>query len=538
MTVPGNAGIAPAGSCWFALQTLPRLLAAFTSEISGVEEGVDIEYIHRMRVASRRLRAALPLFKDCFSEKHNEKWMREITRVTRALGEARDADVQIDFLEKSLKKIQKQGIPKTGGIPANRTTGEPAIRFLLLALKKKRDLSQKKVQSAIADLEKSGITGEMQTVFSAMDAGFRAGRKKPCRSAIPARAAFRIRKRISTLLSFGPWVIHPEAVAEHHATRIAAKKLRYTMEVYGPAYRNNLEKPLARVKKIQEILGDVHDCDVWIDQITTLLLRERTLLRSGKKTGRPDTLTLASLKYLLHDRETERKRRYRQFVRYWQALERVQLWDELRTFLDTGRKSSFRPPPSYPEPDAAAAVHALAGFCPELLPHCRTVNGLALMLFDALQTLHGLGKHDRFLLACAAELHDIGWIHGERGHNRSGAEMVFTSESLPFDLEERAILASAILLHRGKNPPGSREYLDLVSEKNRTKCLVLASLLRIADGLDYPHSGAVQEIHCTLSADGVKCTLTGSGTMRVEKERAQGKADLFSEVLGKSMVIG
>jgi CHAD domain-containing protein len=80
--------------------------------------------------------------------------------------------------------------------------------------------------------------------------------------------------------SFEPWVTQADAVAEHHAMRIAAKKLRYTMEVYGPVYRLGLKKPHARVKKVQEILGDLHDCDVWIDGVTRLLLRERSRMRS------------------------------------------------------------------------------------------------------------------------------------------------------------------------------------------------------------------------------------------------------------------
>ena len=71
------------------------------------------------------------------------------------------------------------------------------------------------------------------------------------------------------------------------------------MEIYGSVYRNSLKKPLARVKKIQEILGDIHDCDVWIDHITLILIRERNLLRSSKGTKRPDTTTLASLKMVL-----------------------------------------------------------------------------------------------------------------------------------------------------------------------------------------------------------------------------------------------
>jgi CHAD domain-containing protein len=537
MAVPVNTALPHTGLCWYGMQKLPGLLDAFTSEIAGVKGAQDIEYIHRMRVASRRLRAALPLFRTCFPDKQYMKWMQEITRITRALGDARDADVQIAFLIKSMKKNQKDPDLQEKRTPFHQPSMEPAIRFLLLGLQEKRNVYQKRVLSAISGLEKSHVPDEMRLVFITWEEELRATRKKPCLSGISPAAAFRIRKRLSNLLSYDPWVLHPEAVAEHHATRIAAKKLRYTMEIYGSLYRNNLKKPFARIKKIQEVLGDVHDCDVWIDQITILLLRERALFRSGKGTKRPDTATLSSLKILLRDRETERKRRYRQFVRYWQALEREHLWDELRRSLDTGRKSCFRPRESYGDDEAAGSVKVLSGIYPGIQSHSRHVTDLALMLFDSLQPIHSLGAHDRFLLGSAGELHDIGWKYGQPGHNRRGAEMLFSDETLLFDLEERGILAFIVLSHRGKVRTDSCPYLDFISPEYRKTAHMLAAILRIADGLDYPHTGSVHEVHCIISADNVTCTVTGTGDTKVEKERAQGKADLFVQVFEKTLVI-
>jgi CHAD domain-containing protein len=319
MTVPCKDTLPHTGLCWYGMQKLPGLLAAFTGEMNGVKEAQDIEYIHRMRVASRRLRAALPLFRACFPDKQYKKWMQEISKITRALGDARDADVQIAFLLKSKKKIQNDRGLQKKRTQDHQPSMEAAIQFLLSSLQKKRKILQDRVLSAISGLEKSRVTDEMQSVFTTMGEEFRTARKKPSLYGIAPVARLRIRKRLLHLLSYESWVIHPEAVAEHHAIRIAAKKLRYTMEIYGSIYRNNLKKPLVRVKKVQEILGDIHDCDVWIDHITTLMLRERSLLRSLKRTKHPDTTTLSSLRVLLRDRENERRRRYRQFVRYWQG---------------------------------------------------------------------------------------------------------------------------------------------------------------------------------------------------------------------------
>lgn len=217
-------------------------------------------------------------------------------------------------------------------------------------------------------------------------------------------------------------------------------------------------------------------------------------------------------------------------MRYWQALARNRLWDELRALLDTGRKARFRPAEHYPENEIAGAVSTLAGIYPGIRPHCRHVTELARMLFDALQSLHNLQEHDRFLLSCAGELHDVGWKFGQAGHNRRGAEMVFSDETLPFDLEERATLALIIHAHRGKIRPATIPYLEFISPEHRQKALKLAAILRVADGLDYLHTGSVQEVHCSLTGDNVVCTVTGTGDLSGEKERARGKTDLFSQV--------
>lgn len=537
MTSRSSSGNPQSGLCWYAVQKLPSLLDAFSSEIAGVQEAQDIEYIHRMRVASRRLRAALPLFSTCFGEKQYTKWMRELTGITRALGQARDADVQIAWLEKSLKRLRKEGDAVADRTKTGNPSMEPALRFLLLDLQKRRGNLQKRVLSALSVLEKSRVITEMQDAFSSLKVSTGPGTGRLALHGIPPVAAFRISRRLMTLLSFEPWVKDPEAVAEHHATRIAAKKLRYTMEVYGLIYRQGLKKPLARVKKIQEILGDVHDCDVWIDHITEILLRERSLLRSGKKAGQPDTATIASLKEVLKDRESERKRRYRQFVTSWYAFVRTHIWEDLRTTLDEGRKVRFRPRSMAAEDETRAAVDLLARECPGTLDHSRQVTWLALGLFDQLQSLHDLGPRERFLLGSAGLLHDIGWKDGDAGHNKRGAEQVIADERLPFDLAERGMVALLVLSHRGKVRLASHPYFPLLSPEIQKKIRILAAILRIADGLDYPHRGSVTGFTCSVNPDTVICTVSGTGDLSTERERACHKADLFRQVFYHDLVI-
>lgn len=59
----------------------------------------EIERVHDMRVATRRLRAALEVFEPCFPPKRHRKALKRVKALADALGERRDRDVAIEFLE-------------------------------------------------------------------------------------------------------------------------------------------------------------------------------------------------------------------------------------------------------------------------------------------------------------------------------------------------------------------------------------------------------------------------------------------------------
>ena len=65
---------------------------------NGCIDGTDIEFVHDMRVASRRLRAAMQNFSDCFASKRKafRRHLKQIERITSTLGGVRDLDVLID----------------------------------------------------------------------------------------------------------------------------------------------------------------------------------------------------------------------------------------------------------------------------------------------------------------------------------------------------------------------------------------------------------------------------------------------------------
>ena len=81
-----------------------RVVAVRTEEVFEHAERVfdtgDIERVHDMRVATRRLRAALEIFAVCFPKAEHRKCLKEVKRLADALGERRDPDVAIEGFEK------------------------------------------------------------------------------------------------------------------------------------------------------------------------------------------------------------------------------------------------------------------------------------------------------------------------------------------------------------------------------------------------------------------------------------------------------
>ncbi len=84
-------------------QAAARAVKVRSKEVFAHTEGVldlgDVERVHDMRVATRRLRAALEVFEPCIPRKRHHKALKRVKALADALGERRDADVEIAALE-------------------------------------------------------------------------------------------------------------------------------------------------------------------------------------------------------------------------------------------------------------------------------------------------------------------------------------------------------------------------------------------------------------------------------------------------------
>lgn len=118
--------------CSNGMRYIRKAYAALKREAKGAQSGDDSGHIHRLRGASRRLRAALPIFSSCFPRKNYRRWSRAGKKITSSLGRARDLDVQIAFLEDYMEKNEAGA----AGTPNERPGQDAALSGLEALLAK------------------------------------------------------------------------------------------------------------------------------------------------------------------------------------------------------------------------------------------------------------------------------------------------------------------------------------------------------------------------------------------------------------------
>lgn len=304
---------------YFAADAMLLRLRQLMKEREGIKLADDIEYIHRMRVASRRLRSALDHFEECFPKKQLKKWKAFIKKVTKTLGAARDLDVQIDFLEsfehahEDDEKQMKKGVDR-----------------LLLRLRQQRKRQQKHVTAMADMIAGDSIIAEMDETLRGIIVSAKLNNATDPSPYGRKKAAEVAAVRLEELLSFETYVHQPELVEELHEMRIAAKHLRYTLEIFEPLFALKIKKYIKAVKQVQEYLGDIHDCDVWIAHLPDFLEDEEAFTEEYYGHTRGFKRIKEGVLYLFEERKKTRTEIYDAFIAYWKKLREEDVWNDLR----------------------------------------------------------------------------------------------------------------------------------------------------------------------------------------------------------------
>jgi CHAD domain-containing protein len=134
-----------------------RVVAVRAQELwdhaAGVLDTEDIERVHDMRVATRRLRAVLEIFAPCFPGAMHREVLRDVKRLADALGERRDPDVQI------------AGLRRYAGRAAS--ADRPGLDLLIARLAERQARGNLALADALAEVERSDLRGRLVALAEA-----------------------------------------------------------------------------------------------------------------------------------------------------------------------------------------------------------------------------------------------------------------------------------------------------------------------------------------------------------------------------------
>jgi hypothetical protein len=161
-------------------------------------------------------------------------------------------------------------------------------------------------------------------------------------------AARIVRVRLGELRSFVPAALHEDCVIEQHDMRIAAKRLRYILEATELCFGRAGTTARRRAKDLQDILGELHDCDEMLPRIEHHLaeLRSADSVAVRERAGEavdldpalaaraPHRTAYRGLEVLAVYVEARRRLLFQRFCDFWDEQEGAGTWARLERAAD------------------------------------------------------------------------------------------------------------------------------------------------------------------------------------------------------------
>ena len=281
----------------------------------------DPEGVHSMRVASRRLRSALRSFLSHLNEREVAPVAKQIKTIADALGDVRDQDVAIQALQDLSSEAPKRF--------------SDSLQQLIDSRKERREAARRNLKKQIGKTRLEQLTVEFRGAVTSVAQHQVTTTLPASESSYLDVARAIIDDRLSDLEQLSKSLYYPDDVQPLHDMRIAAKRLRYAIELFEECFPSDIGSFAKHAALLQTDLGQLHDCDVWIDDFRKRIAGFRKLAK------RDEVETFVWL--FAHYQELRNKYYREAFFRWssWQA-------DDLSTKLT----QQLQPEPQ-PEPGRA-----------------------------------------------------------------------------------------------------------------------------------------------------------------------------------------
>ena len=296
--VPKTPGITAGDTLAEAGRKVLRMhLARMLAVEAGTRSGEDIEDLHKMRVATRRMRAVWRVFDGAYKPRVQRRYVRELREVARALGMVRDLDVMLENLGLYVATLPDDGKAAMQPMRAEWEHQREQHRGELVTMLDSRDYRD--FVEDYLDFTDTQGAGQAPVV---------PGTPVLVRDTAAGRcwvAYERVRAHSVTLA----WADVPAL----HALRIDCKRLRYTLESFREVLPTaRIDELIAEVVRLQDHLGLLNDADV-------AAARSRAWLTANA--SRVSSESLAAVRLYLDTREAEVARLRRRFPPLWRRVE-------------------------------------------------------------------------------------------------------------------------------------------------------------------------------------------------------------------------
>ena len=280
----------------------------------GTRLGEDIEELHDMRVATRRMRSAFRVFGPYFESDKIKPFLKGLRRTGRALGSVRDLDVFMHkaqvYLDKALQEEQFNLDPLLASWQQQRQ----AAREGMLAC-----LDGKRYQRFVRDF------GQFLWTAGAGAVPVPADQPQPhqVRHVVPAL----IYGRYEVVRGYET-VVENASIAALHALRIDCKRLRYSLEFFREVLGSEVEDVIDEVVVIQDHLGNLHDADVACHLLIEFLNQW------SEREGR-ERINIGGVTHYLVAKQNELRTLLDSFPEAWQHFNRPEMRRKLALAVST-----------------------------------------------------------------------------------------------------------------------------------------------------------------------------------------------------------
>ncbi len=169
--------------------------------------------------------------------------------------------------------------------------------------------------------------------------------------------------------------------------------------------------------------------------------------------------------------------------------------------------------------------------------HLRRIEECALLIYDKIKRVHGMGKRERFLLRMLVRLHNIGKFINPKSHYEHSYNIISGLDLVGVSDKEQNLLAVCSLFHSSVLPDKTYACYDRLSLEDRILVSKLCAILRLAVAVNCSHVQKHESVSVSLKDDLLVITLNTYKEIELEKWSFNTKKEFFTEVFGVEAVL-